>query len=97
MSALVEEAVRSATWSGFHFSQGDANLVELTLPDGLPRRRHRVGDVAWPQDTALVDDHPRARVLTPEGDPLEAGDELLFVAPPDRGPQLEDLLSPHVR
>ena len=33
---------------------------------------------------------------TPD-DPLEAGDELLFVASPDMGPQLEELLAPHAR
>ena len=30
-------------------------------------------------------------------DPLEAGDELLFVATPDMGPALEELLAPHAR
>ena len=39
----------------------------------------------------------RVILLRPPGkdDPLEAGDELLFVAAPDREQQLEDLLSPH--
>ena len=76
----------------------EANLVELTLPDDSPQLGHRVGDVRWPPDTALVAIIRGSRVLVPSADdPLEAADELLFVAAPEREPELEDLLSPHFR
>src|SRR5882757_9969249 len=76
------------------FSQGDANLVELTLPPEAALVGTRVGDVEWPQDTSLVTIIRGNRVLTPSrDDALEAGDELLFVAAPHREEQLEDLLS----
>jgi trk system potassium uptake protein TrkA len=56
----------------------------------------RVGDVEWPSDTALVTIIREGRVLVPaKDDPLEAGDELLFVSTADREEDLEALLSPH--
>ncbi|MEU8135041.1 MULTISPECIES: potassium channel family protein [Streptomycetaceae] len=95
MSALVEEAVSVGDLVRLmRFSQGDANLVELTLPEDTPLVGTRVGDVAWPVDTALVTIIREGRVLVPsKDDSLEAGDELLFVAAPDREEELEDLLS----
>jgi trk system potassium uptake protein TrkA len=99
MSALVEEAVSVGDLVRLmRFSQGDANLVELTLPADATLVGTSVGDVPWPGDTALVTIIREGRVLVPsKDDPLEAGDELLFVAAPDREQQLEDLLSPHHR
>ncbi|MFI0938056.1 potassium channel family protein [Streptomyces sp. NPDC021020] len=95
MSALVEEAVSVGDLVRLlRFSQGDANLVELTLPEEAALVGTRVGDVEWPQDTSLVTIIRGNRVLTPsKDDALEAGDELLFVAAPHREEQLEDLLS----
>jgi trk system potassium uptake protein TrkA len=97
LCALVEEAVTVGDLVRlFSFKHGEANLVELTLPEDSPQIGNRVGDVAWPTDTALVTIIRQDRVLVPtKDDPLEAGDELLFVAAPDREGQLEDLLSPH--
>jgi trk system potassium uptake protein TrkA len=96
MSALVEEAVSVGDLVRLmHFSQGEASLVELTLPEGASLVGTRVGEVAWPQDTALVTIIRGTRVLVP--DPavaLAAGDELLFVAAPAREAQLEALLTP---
>ncbi|MGH8868480.1 MAG: potassium channel family protein [Actinomycetes bacterium] len=95
LSALVEEAVSVGDLVRLlTFRQGEAELVELTLPvDGALVGR-RVGDVAWPPDTALVTIIREGRVLVPTPDhPLEAGDELLFVASPDMEPQLGELLS----
>ncbi len=95
MSALVEEAVSVGDLVRLlRFSQGDANLVELTLPPEAALSGTRVGDVTWPQDTALVTIIRGNRVLTPDpDDALEAGDELLFVAAPAQESQLEELLS----
>ncbi|MDT0346594.1 potassium channel family protein [Streptomyces litchfieldiae] len=96
MSALVEEAVSIGDLVRLmRFSQGEANLVELTLPEGAALVGTRVGEVAWPQDTALVTIIRGTRVLIPDpDDALAAGDELLFVASTAREAQLEELLSP---
>ncbi|WP_037571948.1 potassium channel family protein [Phaeacidiphilus oryzae] len=96
MSALVEEAVSVGDLVRLmRFSQGDANLVELTLPEDAELVGTRVGNVSWPEDTSLVTIIREGRVLTPsKDDTLEAGDELLFVAAPDRESELERLLSP---
>ncbi|GAB3109526.1 TrkA family potassium uptake protein [Streptomyces calidiresistens] len=96
MSALVEEAVSVGDLVRLmRFSQGEANLVELTLPDTATLVGTRVGEVAWPQNTALVTIIRGTRVLIPDpDDALAAGDELLFVASPEQERQLEDLLSP---
>jgi len=95
MSALVEEAVSVGDLVRLlRFSQGDANLVELTLPANAPLVGTGIGEVTWPEDTALVAVLRGGRVLVPSPEnPLEAGDELLFVAAPDREQQLEELLS----
>ncbi len=77
----------------FTFRQGNANLVELTLPASSPVVGTRVGDMTWPVDTALVAIIRDTRVITPSpDDSVEAGDELLFVAAPDQEPALEALL-----
>ncbi|GAA3023779.1 TrkA family potassium uptake protein [Kitasatospora sp. NPDC058063] len=95
MSALVEEAVSVGDLVRLmRFSQGNANLVELTLASDTELVGIRVGDVAWPQDTALVTIIREGRVLVPgKDDTLEGGDELLFVAAQEREEELEQLLS----
>jgi len=96
MSALVEEAVSVGDLVRLlRFSQGDANLVELTLPADAPHVGTAISDVAWPDNTALVAVLRGGSVLVPSPDNiLEAGDELLFVAAPDCEQQLEELFSP---
>jgi trk system potassium uptake protein len=97
LSALVEEAVTVGDLVRlFSFKHGEANLVELTLPEDSPQIGTRVGDVPWPPDTALVAIIRQSRVLVPtRDDPLEALDELLFVASAEQEKRLEKLLSPH--
>jgi trk system potassium uptake protein TrkA len=97
MSALVEEAVSVGDLVRlFTFRQGDANLVELTLPDDSPIVGTRVGDAPWPVDTTLVAVIRDGHVHAPRPDlPIEAHDELLLVATPDREADLQKLLSPH--
>jgi trk system potassium uptake protein TrkA len=96
MSALVEEAVSVGDLVRLlRFSQGDANLVELTLPADAPHVGTAISDVAWPDNTALVAVLRGGSVLVPSPENiLEAGDELLFVAAPDCEQQLEELFSP---
>jgi trk system potassium uptake protein TrkA len=99
MTALVEEAVSVGDIVRiFHFQQSDTDILELTLPSDSPTVGKRVGDITWPQDTALVAIIREQRPIVPSPDqPLEAGDELLFVAVADMASELEDLLAPHVR
>ena len=94
LSAHVEEAVSVGDLVRlFTFRQGDANLVEITLSTDSPVVNQRVGDQTWPPDTALVAIVRGPRVIAPSADdPLEAGDELLFVAAPDQEPELQRLL-----
>lgn len=97
ISALVEEAVSVGDLVRLMtFRQGEANLVELTLPEDAPLVGERVGTVEWPRDTALVAVLREGRVLVPTpDDTLEAGDELLFVASQEMEDDLADLLSAH--
>jgi trk/ktr system potassium uptake protein len=95
MSALVEEAVSVGDLVRLMtFRQGEANLVELTLPEDAPLVGQLVGSVSWPQDTALVAILREGRVLVPSSDDtLEGGDELMFVANQDVEDELGELLS----
>jgi trk system potassium uptake protein TrkA len=96
MTALVEEAVSVGDLVRiFTFQQSNTDLVEMTLPADSPMSGSRVGDVDWPVDTALVAIIREGRPIVPSADdPLESGDELLFVATTDMGPALEELLAP---
>lgn len=94
LSALVEEAVSVGDLVRlFSFRQGEANLVEITLSSDSPVVGQRVGDQNWPPDTALLAIVRGPRVITPSADdPLDAGDELLFVTLPDQEDELQRLL-----
>ncbi|NUR08375.1 MAG: TrkA family potassium uptake protein [Nocardioidaceae bacterium] len=96
MSALVEEAVTVGDLVRlFTFRQGNANLVELTLPTDSPYVGKPVGLIPWPENCSLVTILRDGQVYTPDGEqPIESGDELLFVASSDVESQLQDLLSP---
>jgi trk system potassium uptake protein TrkA len=95
LSALVEEAVTVGDLVRLlSFRRGEANLVEVTLPPDAPLAGHRVGDISWPTDVALVAILRDNRVITPtDDDPLEAGDELMFLAAPDMEHALHDLIA----
>jgi len=81
MAALVEEAVTVGDLVRLMtFRQNQANLVEITLPPTAPYVGHAVREVPLPRDAALVAILRGKRVLAPSpDDPLEAGDELVFV------------------
>ena len=81
MAALVEEAVTVGDLVRLMtFRQGEANLVEITLPPTAPYVGQPVRAVPLPRDSALVAILRGKRVLVPSpDDPLEAGDELVFV------------------
>ena len=82
LAALVEEAVAVGDLVRLMtFRQGQANLVEVTLPEDTPLAGQAVGGLKLPPDSALVVVLRGGRVIVPQADDaLEAGDELLFVA-----------------
>jgi trk system potassium uptake protein TrkA len=81
MAALVEEAVSVGDLVRLMtFRQGQANLVEITLPETAPYVGRAVRDVKLPRDSALVAILRGKRVVVPSpDDSLESGDELVFV------------------
>lgn len=96
MCALVEEAVTVGDLVRLlTFHEGEASLVEMTLPSGSPRVGVRIGDINWPGDVVLVaiirDGHAQAPDL--DGS-LEVNDELLFVTAQDYEQELAEMLSP---
>ncbi len=96
MSALVEEAVTVGDLVRlFTFRQGNANLVELTLAADSPYVGKPSGLIPFPENAALVTILRDGQVYVPDAEqPIEAGDELLFVVPADIEDNLERLLAP---
>jgi trk system potassium uptake protein len=96
LASLVEEAVTVGDLVRLiEFQQGDANLVEITLPDDTPWGGRPVRNLELPRDAALVTILRGSRVIVPEPDePLEGGDELLFVATTEVEDDLRRLLLP---
>lgn len=94
LAAMVEEAVSVGDLVRLMtFRQGQANLVEITLPSDTPLAGRPVRDIPLPKDTALVTVLRGRRVLVPQpDDPLEADDELLFVTQADVEPELRAAL-----
>jgi trk system potassium uptake protein len=82
LAALVEEAVAVGDLVRLlTFRQGQANLVEVTLPGDTPQAGRPVRKLHLPADSALVAILRGGRVIVPQADDaLEPGDELLFVA-----------------
>jgi trk system potassium uptake protein TrkA len=85
LAALVEEAVEVGDLVRlFGLREGQANLVEVTLPEASPVAGRCMRDLDLPKDAALVAIIRGHRVITPTPEePLESGDELLFVALPE--------------
>ncbi|MDT4946028.1 MAG: trk/ktr system potassium uptake protein, partial [Pseudonocardiales bacterium] len=85
LAALVEEAVEVGDVVRlFGIREGQANLVEVTLPETALCAGRAVRDLDLPKDVALVAIVRGNRVITPSPEePLEPADELLFVARPE--------------
>ncbi|MBP2473532.1 trk system potassium uptake protein TrkA [Crossiella equi] len=85
LAAMVEEAVTVGDLVRLMtLRQGQANLVEVTLPEDTPLSGRAVKTLRMPRDAALVTILRGGRVIVPQpDDTLEAGDELLFVATSD--------------
>jgi len=96
LASLVEEAVAVGDLVRIMaFRKGAANLVEITLPDDTPWGGRPVKRLELPRDASLVTILRGNRVIVPESDePLEGGDELLFVAAPETEDDLRALLLP---
>ncbi|MEQ0557587.1 TrkA family potassium uptake protein [Amycolatopsis sp. NEAU-NG30] len=94
LAAMVEEAVSVGDLVRLMtFRQSNANLVELTLPAETPLAGKPVSDLTLPRDAALVTILRGDRVIVPQPeDPLEPGDELLFVATADVEPEIRTAL-----
>lgn len=85
IAALVEEAVSVGDVVRlFSLQRGAANLVEITVPEDCGAAGRAVRDLVLPRDATLVTIIRGNRVITPTPEePIEAGDELLFVAVPE--------------
>jgi len=97
MSALVEEAVTIGDVVRlFTLGRGNANLVELTLPEDSPFVGKPSGLIPFPENCTLVTIVRDGQVYTPTPEqPVEIGDELLFVCNADSEEDLARLLNPH--
>ena len=82
IAALVEEAVSVGDVVRlFSFKAGEANLVELTLPDNSTCIGKSVAEINLPEDASLAAIIRDGHVITPAAhDVFSAGDELIFVA-----------------
>jgi trk system potassium uptake protein TrkA len=77
------------------FRKGAANLVEITLAEDTPWVGRALRDVPLPRETVLTAILRGERVITPSPDePLEAGDELLFISHAEVEDQLKTVFAP---
>jgi trk system potassium uptake protein len=98
LASLVEEAVAVGDLVRLMaFRTGQANLVEITLPEDTPWGGKAVRKLELPRDAALVTILRGNRVIVPQPDePLEGGDELLLVASAEVEGELRALILPPV-
>jgi trk system potassium uptake protein TrkA len=94
LAAMVEEAVTVGDLVRLlTLRQGTANLVEVTLPANTPLAGRAVREVPLPREAALVAILRGGRVIVPQADdPLEPGDELMFVAGEDIEDEIQRVL-----
>lgn len=95
LAAMVEEAVSVGDLVRLlTLRQGQANLVEVTLPADTGLAGHAVSSLRLPADSALLVILRGGRVIVPQpDDSLEAGDELLFVATTDVEQQIRTAIT----
>lgn len=94
LASLVEEAVSVGDLVRLMtLRQGQANLVEITLPTDTPLAGKAVRTLNIPKDAALVTILRGGRVIVPQSDdPIEGEDELLFVTSIDAEDDLRKAL-----
>ncbi|NLU81368.1 TrkA family potassium uptake protein [Rhodococcus sp. HNM0569] len=90
LASLVEEAVAVGDLVRLMtLRQGQANLIEVTLPDNTALAGKPVRKLELPRDASLVTILRGGRVIVPQpDDPLEGGDEILFVSTADAEDEL---------
>lgn len=94
IASLVEEAVTIGDLVRLMtFRQSKTNLVEITLPEDTQLAGKPVRRLILPRDVALVTILRGTRVIVPTpDDPIEGGDELLFVTSTEVEDQLRQAL-----
>ena len=97
IAALVEEAVSVGDVVRlFSIKSGEANLVELTLPDSSKCIGKSVSEVSLPNDVSLAAIVRDSHVITPTPHTVfSGGDELIFVASSESEPALKDCFIAH--
>ncbi|GAA5055335.1 potassium channel family protein [Nocardia callitridis] len=97
LASLVEEAVSVGDLVRLMtLRQGQANLVELTLPTDTALAGKPVRTLTLPRDAALVTILRGGRVIVPQpDDPFEGDDELLFVTSVEAEEDLRVELATH--
>lgn len=93
IAAIVEEAVSIGDVVRlFSLKSGEANLVELTLPDTAKCNGKTVSEIQLPENATLTAIIRDSKVITPHGhDVLSAGDELIFIATAEAESKLKAL------
>lgn len=91
IAALVEEAVSVGDVVRlFSIKSGEANLVEITLPDNSICIGKSVAEVELPKDASLAAIIRDGHVIAPsQYDLFSAGDELIFVASSEAEAQIK--------
>ncbi|MEV6427121.1 TrkA family potassium uptake protein [Nocardia sp. NPDC051463] len=97
LASLVEEAVSVGDLVRLMtLRQGQANLVEITLPADTALAGKPVRTLTLPRDAALVTILRGGRVIVPQpDDPFEGDDELLFVTSVEAEEDLRVALAHH--
>lgn len=97
LASLVEEAVSVGDLVRLMtLRQGQANLVEITLPSDTALAGKPVRTLTLPRDAALVTILRGGRVIVPQSDdPFEGDDELLFVTSVEAEEDLRVALATH--
>ena len=93
IAAIVEEAVSIGDVVRlFSLKSGEANLVELTLPDTAKCCGKSVAEIDLPENATLTAIIRDSKVITPHShDVLTAGDELIFIATAEAESKLKSL------
>jgi trk system potassium uptake protein len=93
IAAIVEEAVSIGDVVRlFSLKSGEANLVELTLPDTARCNGKAVSEIPLPENATLTAIIRDSKVIAPHGhDVLAAGDELIFIATTEAESKLKAL------
>jgi trk system potassium uptake protein TrkA len=93
IAAIVEEAVAIGDVVRlFSLKSGEANLVELTLPDTAICCGKSVSEIALPENATLTAIIRDSKVIAPHGhDVLTPGDELIFIATAEAESKLKAL------